>query len=195
MWLSIGFSSVSFFLLLLWIRDVEHQKAGEIPLRSELQPLPTSCKYINPTEVAPSPLVCTCLQTVEGGTADSAPPPAAHSYPSNKIPWKRWWNWLYSWDDVRTCNLWLHKVTDCLHTRQTWIANHSLIVLPFFLFVFSPDSLDCSFVVAPCLPGLDRHAKNSNHRYSGNWLLCILYTFLCSHSFYLTNLGVPNESA
>lgn len=112
--LASGLAPCPFFPAVTLNKGCRTSKADEIPLRNELQPLPTSCKYINPTEVAPSPLVCTCLQTVEGGTADSAPPPpAAHSYPSNKIPSKRWWNWLYSWDDVRTCNLWLHKVTDC----------------------------------------------------------------------------------
>lgn len=149
-------------------------KAGEVPLRKELQPLSTSCKYINPVEVGSSPLVCTCLQTVEGGTADSAPalphppPPPAHSYPSNKIPSKKWWNWLYSWDDVRKRNLWPHKVTDwqiCVPGKHRSLTI-SLVVLPFFLFFFAPDSLGCSFVVAPCFPdGLDQHAKNSNHQF------------------------------
>lgn len=42
---------------------------------------------------------------------------------------KQWRNWLYSWDDVRTCNLWLHKVTDwqiCIPGK------HRLLTHPYY---------------------------------------------------------------
>lgn len=103
-----------FFLLLLWIRVVEYQMQARFLWGKSFSRYPPAVNISTPRKWPLLRLCARVVKTVEGGAADSAPPPpAAHSYPSNKIPSERWWNWLYSWDDVRTCNLWLHKVTDC----------------------------------------------------------------------------------